>query len=225
MNLARPLRLALAPAAASALLAVLLVGGCTNPFKPADPQPPSGEAIVEDFSSIDAMLNTMGTAIQTKSTNGADTYIRTFADSLTSSDRAFRAFYDPAALAAWLAGSKGQTAPDPWTLANERGLHSRLSSIRQNDPYVFNWIRDTKNSPGDQEIAPDVWSVHIHYTLYAEPDGIDPVIIAIGYADLLIQKVGSRWSIFEWHDRVDPDYGVNPSADQKSFTYYRLDSQ
>jgi hypothetical protein len=67
--------------------------------------------------------------------------------------------------------------------------------------------------------------VHIKYTLYAEPASTDPVIIAIGFADLLIQKVGSRWSIFEWHDRFDPDSGVNPSADQRSFTYYRLESQ
>jgi len=214
--------LLLLPAFAALLL--IAASGCTNPFQPATPEPPSGNGVVEDFSSIDAMLNTMGTAIQTRSTAGADAYIHTFAESLTTSQRAFRAFYDEAAKAAWLAGSNGQQAPDPWVLQNERGLHSRLSRIRQNDEYAFQWFRDTL-SPNDTEIAPDVWSVHIHYKLFATPATTDPVLIAVGFADLLVQKVGQKWSIFEWHDRVDPDYGVNPNGDQRSFTYYRLDSQ
>jgi len=223
MNRARTLRHALAPSA-TGLLALLLLSGCTNPFTPANPEPPSGDIVVEDFSSIDAMLTTMGTAIQTRTQNGADAYIHTYADSLTPADRAFRAFYDPAVKTAWVSGSNGQTPPDPWTLANERGLHSKLSSIRPNDPYSFVWVRDP-NSPADDEIATDVWSVHIKYTLYATPASTgDPVIIAAGYADLLIQKVGSKWSIFEWHDRLDPDFGVNPSGDQRTFSYYRLES-
>jgi len=224
MNRTHPSRIGLAPAAALGLLALLLVGGCNNPFKPANPEPPSGEIVVEDFSSIDNMLNTMGTAIQTRTTNGANAYIHTFADSLVPGDRAFRAFYDPSVLAAWLSGSNGQTPPYPWTLANERGLHSKLSSIRPNDGYAFTWSRDTKYSQGDQQIAPDVWSVHIQYLLYATPSSTEPVVIAQGYADLLIQQVGAKWSIFEWHDRVDPEVGVNPSGDQRTFTYYRLES-
>ena len=223
---ARALRSAPLPAWGLALLVLMLaLAGCTNPFKPADPEPPSGDAIVEDFSSIDAMLNTMGSAIQTRTTNGANAYIHTFAESLVAGDRAFRAFHDQAVKAAWLQGAGGQPAPEPWTLPLERGLHSELSRIRPNDPgYVFSWIRDA-NSPGDDEIATDVWSVHIKYTLFATPATTDPVIIADGYADLLIQKVGSKWSIFEWHDRVDPDFGVNPPGDQRTFTYYRLESQ
>jgi hypothetical protein len=39
-----------------------------------------------------------------------------------------------------------------------------------------------------------------------------------------VQKANGRYSIFEWRDRVDTEYGVN-SVDVKSFTYERLESQ
>jgi hypothetical protein len=222
MNPTRPLRIALAAALALPLLALLLAG-CTNPFKPADPEPPSGDAIVEDFSGIDNMLLTMATAIQTRSTSGSNAYIHAFADSLTPGDRAFRAFHDQAVKAAWLAGAAGQGAPEPWTLPLERGVHSELSRIRPNDAYVFNWKPDT-HSQNDQDIGTDVTLIHRKYELYATPTNADPVLIVSGYADMLVQKVSGRFSIFEWRDRVDPDYGVN-SVDVRSFTYYRLESQ
>ena len=216
----RPLtRFALAAALAPALLALLLAG-CTNPFTPANPQPPSGDAIVEDFSSIDALLNTMGTAIQTRTTTGADAYIHAFAESTTTGQRAFYAYHDQSVKAFWTSTHLGQSAPEPWPLALERRLHSELSSIRQNDPYIFSWTRDTQQS-SDTEIAPDVWLVHIVYKLYATPATSDPVLIVSGFADLLIQQVGSKWSIIEWHDRVDPAYGAT-SVDVKCFTYHRL---
>ena len=222
----RTLRLAPAPALALSLL-LFLLGGCTNPFKPADPEPPSGDIILEDFSSIEATLSTMATAIQARSTSGANAYIHAFAESTITGQRAFRAFHDPAAKAAWLIGSAGQPAPEPWLLVNERGLYSELSRIRPNDAYIFQFTPD--NGPGghgfDEEIATDVWSVHRHYELFATPANTDPVTIAAGFADMLIQKDGSHWTIFEWHDRVDPQYGVNPPDQQRSFTYYRLESQ
>ena len=205
-------------------LLLLPLLGCTNPFKPADPEPPSGDAVVEDFGSIDDMLNTIATAIQTRSTNGANAYIHAFAESTTAGQRAFRAYHDPGAKQAWLTGSGGQTAPEPWLLPNERGLHSELSRIRPNDAYFFQWLPDP-DSPGDDEIATDVFLVHRKYRLFATPVNTDPVIIAAGFADLLIQKDGARYSIFEWRDRVDPEFGVNPPGDQRSFTYYRLESQ
>ena len=219
----RTFRLALAPALALSLL-LLLLGGCTNPFKPADPEPPSGDAVPEDFSSIDATLGTMATAIQARTTNGANAYIHAFAESTVAGQRAFRAFHDPAAKAAWLTHSGGQSAPEPWLLVNERGLYSELSRIRPNDAYIFLFTPDAGNG-NDEEIATDVWSVHRHYELFATLLNTDLVTIAAGFADLFIQKDGARWTIFEWHDRVDPKYGVNPPDTQRSFTYYRLESQ
>jgi len=66
--------------------------------------------------------------------------------------------------------------------------------------------------------------IHRKYQLSAITANGDRVIIVSGFADMLVQQVGSRFSIFEWRDRVDPDYGVN-SVDVRSFTYYRLESQ
>jgi hypothetical protein len=202
----------------------MLLAGCTNPFTPANPDgPPSGDVVVEDFSTIDELLNTMAVALQTRSTNGANAYIHAFAESTTTSQRAFRGFHDPAVKASWLAGSGGQTAPEPWTLINERGLHSELSRIRPNDPYVFQWGPDP-DKPNDEDIAPDVTLIHRKYQLSAVPATGDPVLIVSGFADILVQKDGARYSIIEWRDRVDPKYGVS-SVDVRSITYERLESQ
>ena len=205
------------------LVFVLLLGGCTNPFKPADPEPPSGDAIVEDFSSIEAMLSTVETAIATRTTSGANAYIHAFADSTTSSDRAFRAYHDPAVKAAWLSLPGAGSAPEPWMLQNELGVHSELSRIRPNDPYLF-LFRPDPFSGNDEDISADVRLLHRKYELKAKPVSSDTVLIVSGYADILVQKANGRYSIFEWRDRVDPQDGVN-SVDVKSFTYERLESQ
>jgi hypothetical protein len=204
-------------------LLLLPLAGCTNPFTPATPEPPSGDIVLEEFGTIDDLLNTMAVGIQTRTPNGANAYIHAFAESTTTSQRAFRAFHDPAVKAAWIQGAQGQPAPEPWTLQNERGLHSELSRIRPNDAYIFQWLPDP-DSPGDEDLSTDVTSIHRKYQLAAISQTGDPVIIVSGFADLLIQKEPARYSIFEWRDRVDPAYGVN-SVDVRSFTYERLESQ
>jgi hypothetical protein len=216
----RSFRTALAFAMLLPLLGLSLAA-CNNPFTPADPEPPSGDAVIEDFGSVDGLLNTTAVAIGARP-NGANAYIHAFAESTTTSQRAFRGFHDQAVKAVWLQGSSGQAAQEPWTLPFERGVYSELSRIRPNDPYVFNWLPDP-DSPGDDEIA-DVTSIHRKYQLAAIPANADPVIIMSGFADLLLQKVNGKYSIFEWRDRVDPAYGVN-SPDVKTFTYHRLESQ
>ena len=222
VNSTRSLRIVRTPALALPLL-LLLLGGCTNPFKPADPEPPTGDVIFEDYGSIQSMLNTMATGIATRSTNGANAYLHALAESTTAGERAFRAFHDPAVKASWIAGSHGQAAPEPWTLLNELGLHSELSRIRQNDPYLFFWLPD-QGSGNDEELGPDVTSIHRKYQLKAYPQNSNEVLIVSGYADMLVEKVGGRYAIFEWRDRVDPDYGVS-SVDVKCFTWERLESQ
>ena len=115
------------------------------------------------------------------------------------------------------------SAPEPWLRQNELGVHSELSRIRPNDPYVF-LFRPDPLSENDTDISPDVKLIHRHYVLQAKPVSSDTVTIVSGYADMLVQKANGRYSIFEWRDRVDPKYGVN-SVDVKSFTYERLESQ
>jgi hypothetical protein len=56
-------------------------------------------------------------------------------------------------------------------------------------------------------IAENVFLIHRLYELSPRPEPADPgSAIVSGYADLLLQKEGARYSIFEWRDRVDPDY-------------------
>jgi hypothetical protein len=204
------------------LAAALLLVGCVNPFQPAEPEPPSGEGVQENFGSIEELLRTIELAIATRP-GGANAYIHAFADSTTPSQRGFRAFHDQGAKATWLIGSAGQPAPEPWTLPFERGVHTELSRIRPNDEYFFTFSPDPL-SVRDEEIAENVFSIHRKYQLKSKSANADAVLIVSGFADLLIQKEGARFSIFEWRDRVDPDYGVN-SVNVRSFTYERLESQ
>jgi len=216
------------PRRVPALLFALLLAlplGCNNPFKPADPPPPSGEAVPEEFGSIVDLLGTVKTAIETRTPNGADAYLHAMAESTSVGDHAFRAFYDPSVEAAWLINSGGQTAPEPWNLALERGLHSELSGILPNAPYLFSWEDDPGHGFDTQIGTTNVWEVHRHYKLVAAPATGEPVIIAVGYADMLMIEQNSRFFIFDWHDRVDPAFGVNPPDFQRSFSYYRLESQ
>ena len=207
---------------AAALLLPLLLAGCVNPFQPAEPELPSGEGVPENYGSIEELLFTIEQAIASRP-GGANAYIHAFADSTTPSQRGFRAFHDQGVKAAWLIGSAGQPAPEPWTLPFERGVYSELSRIRPNDEYLFAFSPDPL-SVRDEEIADNVFSIHRRYQLKAKPAKGDEVLIVSGFADMLIQKDGARYSIFEWRDRVDPDYGVN-SVDVRSFTYERLESQ
>jgi len=214
-------------AAPLVVLLALLPLGCTNPFMPAEPEPPNGQGPPEDFKTIEGLLATISLAIDAKSQAGSDTYIRAMAESTAVGDRAFRAFYDPGVRAAWLINSGGQIAPEPWNLFLERGLYSELSGIRQNDPYRFEFTHDDGHGfDTENPVGSGLWEVHRHYELKALPSTGVEVTIAIGFADLILFDNGSRFSIIEWHDRVDPDVGVNPSnTDERTFSYYRLESQ
>src|SRR5262245_25542694 len=210
---------------AAGLVLSLLLASCTNPFTPAIPEPPSGSQIDEKFGTIDDLFDTMALGLSTKSQNGADAYIHAFAESTTTSQRAFRAFHDQDVKTVWLSGSKGQAATEPWLLDNERKLHSSLSGIRQNSEYLFKFDRDDDHFPKDEEISQDLWAVHRKYLLQAVANSGDAETIAVGSADMLLVKDGTRFFILEWRDRVDPDIGVNPPGDQRCFTWWRLESQ
>src|SRR5262249_28064649 len=110
-------------------LVFLLALGCENPFKPADPELPSGEAVPENFLSPAGVLPTRSIAIETRTVNGANAYIHAFSESTSTGDRAFRAFYDDGAKRLWQGGT-GTVAPEPWDITRERGLHTRLAGIR-----------------------------------------------------------------------------------------------
>ena len=209
------------------LLAPLaMAAGCVNPFKPADPQLPSGDIVPENFGTPEEVLETMRVGIVSRSVNGGDAYLHAFAESTALGDRAFRAFYDPAVKATWQSVNQ-LTAPEPWDLALERNLPQKLDDIRPTSPeYIFQWAQDP-DFPLDPPITGDTAQIHRKYTLFARISGGEDIeIIGIGFADLSLQKERSgRWSIFRWQDRVDPAVGVNPAeTDQRTFSWWRLES-
>src|SRR5262245_30580977 len=199
------------------LVLSLLLAGCTNPFTPSIPEPPSGNAIDEKFGTIDDLFHTMELGISTKSQNGADAYIHAFAESTTTSQRAFRGFHDQDVKGVWLKNSNGQGATEPWLLDNERKLHSKLAGLRQNSDYQFTIVHDDTRFGADDETPPgsDIWFVHRKYKLEAVGSTGEAETIASGFAHMLLVKDGTRFFILEWRDEVDPDYGVNPPGDQR----------
>ncbi len=210
------------------LLVLALPLGCVNPFKPADPEIGGGGIpVAENFRTPEGLLATIELAIEAKSASGASAYLNAFADSTVAGDRAFRAFYDPAVRVGWEGGSL--TAPEPWDLSLERGLHTSLAGIRQQDSYDFRWNKDNTLVGDEFPAGADTGHVQWKYLLFSKSpaSGSDTQgeIIAIGYCDLSLQLKNSRWSIFRWVDRVDPAVGVNPAAtDQRTFTWWRLKS-
>lgn len=210
----------------SALLVAMLLLlplGCVNPFKPADPEPPSGDAVPEKFGTIEDLFDTIAKALENRHTSGADAYLHALAESTTAGNRAFRAFYDPAVKQIWLSDPR-HIAPEPWDITLERRLPSYLATLRpQAGAYLFQWGTDN-GSPQD-DIGPDTALVHRTYQLLASTASGDPEIIAIGIADLSLQFNGTRWSVFRWNDRVDPKVGANPAnPDHRTFSWRRLES-
>ena len=116
------------------------------------------------------------------------------------------------------------TAPEPWDVTLERGLPSALFRIRANASYQFQWTRDPSAENDDDPNAADTAQFHKKYTLVAT-QGNNTEVIGIGFCDLSFQKANSRWSIYRWHDRVDPSVGVNPAAtDERTLSWWRLQS-
>ena len=145
-------------AGGAVLVFALLLGACTNPFKPAEPElGGGGDPVAEDFSSPDALLATMAEAIRNRSQNGSSAYLHAFAESTVAGDRAFRAFYDVGVKLSWQA-STAQVAPEPWDVGLERKVHSELSGILPTYAYQWDWLPDTF-SPNDDE-APDTVQYH-----------------------------------------------------------------
>lgn len=201
-------------------LVLALPVGCVNPFTPSDPERPDGTGVPENFTTPDDLLQTMQLAIESKSLNGENAWVHAFADSVTAADRAYRQFYDPAVKQSWQSGTS-LTAPEPWDLSLERGLPRFLFGVRQNLGYSWQWGFDPY-STNDEEAA-DTALVHRKYTLVAS-NGAQSEVIAIGYCDLSLQRKAGRWAIVVWNDRFDPTIGANPSSDQRTMTWWRLQS-
>lgn len=203
-------------------IALALPLGCVNPFRPADPEPPDGTGVTENFQTPEDVLETLRLAIESKSTNGENAYAHCFADSVAPADRAYRGFYDPKVRQVWQTGTP-IPAPEPWNLELESKVPQYLYIQRQNAEYSWQWSRDPFS--GNDDVDADTTQFHRKYVLQAtDPNSSAGEIICIGYADLSFIKIGNRWAIARWNDRVDPTVGENPSGSQFSMTWYRLKS-
>ena len=193
----------------AALLAFALGPSGCNYFRPADPEPPSGAAIIADYGLPEATLQTMALGIADKArTNGASVYVGAFAES-------FRQFYDSNDSTKW-SSTSGRPAP-PWNLALERNFYTRFITLYPQG-YQMQWTEDPPN-PDDQ--GDTEWAIHRHYLVITEPGDT----IAIGYADLTFQKSAQQqWLITQWGDRADLDRNLaNPEL--KTLGLRRLETQ
>jgi len=217
------LRFRMAWLAGTLLAAGLTLSGCVNPFAPAKPEPPNGGGVVEDFSTPKKLLQTIADALADKGPSGATAYADAMGDSTGPGTRAFYAFHDPRVVDAWRANAQ-RDPPDPWDLRLERIFYNYLIGFFPSLDFSFQWATDP-NSPLD-DVQTDSAVLHRRYVLQGSgAGGAIQTIIAIGYADLYLQKRDSRWFLYRWQDRLDESVGVNPTEDyNRTMGWWRLNS-
>jgi len=157
--------------------------GCQNPFQPATPEPPIGGSLDEVWTTPQDLLDTVELAIETRTQEGANSYLRAFAESTTVTTTQFRALYDPAVRQIWET-STHQTAPEPWGITLERNLHSYLSNLRPTAAYTFSFDPDP-SIPNDESLPNGDIIAHRKYTLEATENGVK-TILSSGFADLTL---------------------------------------
>ncbi len=203
-----------------------LAASCSNPFRPAEPPPPSGGAVVENFATPNALLETIADAIANKGPSGQTAYANALAESTGVSTRAFYAFHFPAVVSNWRTISQREP-PNPWDLTLERNFYNYLVGVYETFDYTFIWDRDFGSPNDDIDDASGTALLHRYYTLVASSEStLETKVIAVGYADLHLYKAEGRWFLYRWEDRIDPLVGVTPSdPDELSMGARRLDSQ
>jgi hypothetical protein len=160
-----------------------------------------------------------------KGSSGRNAYYDALADSTSASTPAFYAFHYPAVVDAWRLTAQ-RDPPNPWDLRLEKLFYDYLISVLPEFTYVFAWGPDNTAQLDQIDDSAGTALVHRYYELQAlSSDGQIQKTIAIGFADLYMQKVNSRWVLIRWEDRVNPADGVNPAdPDHRSMGWRRLDS-
>jgi len=207
------------------LVVGVLTAGCSDYFRPAVPEPPSGDPVVLDYSSPEATLVTLALGLADKATtNGEFAYLGAFADSTNAETPGFHQFFDPAVVVLWQE-TFGRTAPSDWGLPLERNFYAYLIGL-QGDPYGIVWeVNDQLPDP-----QPEANKVELNRKYRVEAiseDGNSRTIIAVGLAHLTFRLTASgEWLIVRWDDGVDPAFGLNPAnPDEITLGARRLESQ
>jgi len=180
-----------------------LTGGGCNLFEPAQPEPPTGQAIIPDYSDPDRTLDMIAQAVRDKAgTNGSSVYMGAFADSTSPATPAYHHFFWPTDVI-----DTGITPPADWTRVHEETFYSKLVNLR-GDQYQLIWEPDPAS--GSDDIGARTAVIHRHYRLISETDDGTPTgTMAFGFADLtLVKGTDANWRITLWSDRVDPTADV-----------------
>ncbi len=206
-------------AALGLLAAALALGGAgCKLFDPAKPETPlSGvPIIIPNYTKIDSCLYYMRVGIEAKA-YGQTAYLGTLADSIGRKDGVgFHATFDPAVWNAFT-GPK----PSDWNLDLETQFFGVFIKTYSGE-YTMDWQPDLDHPDEYSESDPEV-VVHRHYEVHTTLDTGNTLLIAVGYADLTFTRVGTRWVLRRWDDRVDPLVGAQPAVDdQRTIGYRRL---
>lgn len=198
-----------------AALALVVLSGCVNPFKPADPERPTGGvSVLENFIEPESVLVTMERAVAAQS-DGSTAYENALAPG-------FLATHAPEVVDQ--ARTAGVDVPAEWNLTRERNnLFQYLVGLRT-DQYELTFFRD--NSLPADELASGQVLLHRKYTVFTRRvDGTIQDTLALGIAELTLQLDNSRWAVSLWKDTYLPEIGVNPvDTDLQSMGARRLNS-
>ncbi len=182
-------------------LGAVVASGCGY-FRPADPEPPSGDTLIPNYETPEDVLETLAQAISYKA-SGVTAYIGGFADTL-SDDRGYHGFFDPTTLQ-W-ANQTGVTIPADWNRIREEEFFSgfvTLSEVPANSVFSMEW--DPDPTQGEDETGTDRQVLHRQYQAFATLTSGDEIPIAKGFATLeFIRMSATRWVIVRWQDREDP---------------------
>jgi hypothetical protein len=201
------------------LLAVL-VAGCEL-FKPATPEVGgSGLTLLPSYAKPESCLRYMQIGIERKDNLGKNAYLGALADT-TTDGLGFHAFFDPSVLNAY-SGIK----PEDWNQEYEAQFISLFYSVKLS-PYQMKWLPDEVYPYDFLSPEGDRMILYRRYEVRAlQQSPVDTMLIAVGYADLYFARISaSRWALYRWQDRVDPDVGAQPAdPDQRTFGYRRLNA-
>jgi hypothetical protein len=198
---------------AAGLAAILVaVTGC-GLFTPEDPPPPFGDdaARLPDLAvDPDSALVSMVQGLESKN---IDLYIHGFADSQTTVDQAFHAFFDFQDLADYQVGT-GAEPPADWLNQDERTFFPFFAGRRPVN-YTVILFPDPERPDEFPDPAQDVIYFR-KYRIWAVGD-----LVAHGVADFRIRRVGlnNEWRIVNWTDRRD-----TTATGVSTFGKWRLDS-
>lgn len=185
-----------------------LLAGCEL-FKPAIPEAPVTGGIQLNYSTMDAVLETLAKGVEAKTQGGGQAaYGGAFADS-TVDGVPYYATFVPEVKRRYEAS--GRTAPT-WNYRLEYDFFADLAGLRQ-ESYGMLWIHDDTMFNDDR--GTETATLYRRYQIIARaPDGSTLGYVALGLADIHLQKTPrGRWAIVRWIDRVDlvtPTFGADP---------------